>query len=92
VSGARESLKLLGALTDQGETFFVECESNFNSKVTIHFLQALQQEFGEKLAVILDHATYFTAIVIQGRIHENPALKPLGVNKRYRGWLRPRQN
>jgi hypothetical protein len=65
VSGARESLKLLGALTDQGETFFVECESNFNSEVTIQLLQALQQEFGEKIAVVLDHATYFTANAVK---------------------------
>ena len=61
MSDARESLKLLGALTDEGETFFIECKSNFTSRVTIQFLQALQQEFGEKIAVVLDHATYFTA-------------------------------
>ena len=48
VSSARESPKLLGTLTDEGETFFVEYESNFTSEVTIQFLQALQQEFGEK--------------------------------------------
>lgn len=65
VSGAWESLKLLGALTDQGETFFVEYKSNFKSGVTIQFLQALQQEFGEKIAVVLDNAPYFTANAVK---------------------------
>jgi hypothetical protein len=33
VSGAWDSMKLLGALTDQGETTFFECESNFTVKL-----------------------------------------------------------
>jgi transposase len=65
VSGAWNSVKLLGALTDQGETTFFECESNFTSEVTIHLLQALQQEFGEKIAVVLDNASYFTANAVK---------------------------
>ena len=65
VSGAWNSVKLLGALTDQGETTFFECESNFTSEVTIHLLQALQQEFGEKIAVVLDNASSFTANAVK---------------------------
>ena len=65
VSGAWDSVKLLGALTDQGETTFFECESNFTSDVTIHLLQALQQEFGEKIAVVLDNASYFTVNAVK---------------------------
>lgn len=64
-SGAWESVKLLGALTDHGETQFFECESNFTGEVTIHLLQALQQEFGEKIAVVLDNASYFTANAVK---------------------------
>jgi hypothetical protein len=31
VLGARESLKSLGVLTDEGETFFAKCESSFSA-------------------------------------------------------------
>ena len=70
VSGAWDSVKLLGALTDQGETRFFECESNFTSEVTIHLLQALQQEFGEKIAVVLDNASYFTANAVKDFVED----------------------
>jgi hypothetical protein len=72
VSGAWESVKLLGALTDRGETRFFDCESNFTAEVTIHLLQALQQEFGEKIAVVLDNASYFTANAVTDFAEETP--------------------
>ena len=65
VSGTRENLKLLDALTNHGETLFLECESNLTSRVAIHFLEALQQKFGEKITVVLDHTTCFTATVVK---------------------------
>ena len=72
MSGAWESLKLLGALTDRGETVFLECESNFTSTVTIHLLRALQDEFGEKIAVVLDNAPYFTAAAVKHFVANTP--------------------
>ena len=61
VTGAWDSIKLLGAVSDSGETFFLPCAENFNSDTTIRLLDALQTEFGEKICVVLDNASYFTA-------------------------------
>ena len=61
VTGAWDSIKLLGAVSDSGETFFLPCAENFNSDTTIRLLDALQTRFGEKLCVVLDNASYFTA-------------------------------
>jgi hypothetical protein len=65
VSGAWESLKLLGGITDDGETFYLPCEDNFTSDLTVRLLDALQTEFGEKLCVVLDNAPYFAANKVQ---------------------------
>lgn len=54
---AYESVRLLGAITDEGETFFTEVADSFNSDVTVQLLQAFQTEFGEKIHVVLDNAT-----------------------------------
>jgi transposase len=56
-----EGVKLLGALTETGETFVTEVAESFTSEVTIRFLRALQAEFGEHLHLILDNATYFSS-------------------------------
>jgi len=72
VKGKWESLKLLGATTDTGETFFLPCEVNFNSETTIRLLDALQAEFGEKLCVVLDNASYFTANAVKECVAETP--------------------
>lgn len=56
-----DGVKLLGALTEDGETFITEVADSFESGVTIRFLQALQTEFGDHLHVILDNATYFAS-------------------------------
>lgn len=56
-----EGVKLLGALSENGETFVTPVEDSFRSDVTIRFLRALQIEFGEQIHVILDNATYFTS-------------------------------
>lgn len=54
-----ERVRLLGPITEDGETFFTEVADSFNSDVTIRLLQALQYKFGEKIHVILDNTTYF---------------------------------
>jgi hypothetical protein len=56
-----EGVKLLGALSENGETFFTPVADSFTSEVTIRFLKALQAQFGECVHVVLDNATYFTS-------------------------------
>ena len=72
VTGAWDSIKLLGAVSDQGETFFLPCEENFNSDTTIRLLDALQTEFGEKICVVLDNASYFTAKKVKKFVEDTP--------------------
>jgi len=72
VTGAWDSIKLLGAVSDTGETFFLPCEENFNSDTTIRFLDALQTEFSEKICVVLDNASYFTANAVQEFVEDTP--------------------
>lgn len=60
------NLKLLGGITDEGETFYPPCEDNFTSCLTVRLLDAFQTEFGEKLCVVLGNAPYFAA----NRVHE----------------------
>lgn len=59
VSGGRASINLLGAITDDGDRFVSFVTGRFTGEVAKHFLRALQQEFGEKLAIVLDNAPYF---------------------------------
>jgi transposase len=61
VSASREGLNFLGALTETGETLFLECNGSFTKEVTVRFLQTLQANFGEELVVVLDQGSYFTA-------------------------------
>lgn len=56
-----EGVKLLGAVSEDGETFFTEVADSFTSEVTVRFLQALQDEFGDHIHIILDNATYFAS-------------------------------
>ena len=72
VTGAWESIKLLGAVSDTGESFFLPCEENFTSDTTIRLLDALQTEFGEKICVVLDNASYFTANAVHEFVEETP--------------------
>ena len=72
VTGAWDSIKLLGAVSDSGETFFVSCEENFTSDTTIRLLDALQTEFGENICVVLDNASYFTANAVHEFVEDTP--------------------
>ncbi len=58
-----DNIKLLGAVSDTDETFFLPCEENFNSDTTIRLLDALQTEFGEKICKVNGsfHEDLFTA-------------------------------
>ena len=54
------------------EQFFLPCEENFNNDTTIRLLDALQTEFGEKICVVLDNASYFTANAVHEFVEETP--------------------
>lgn len=56
-----DAIKLLGAVSEDGETVFTEVFGRFTSDVTVHFLRALQEELGEHLHVVLDNAAYFAS-------------------------------
>lgn len=61
VSGVRDKMNMLGAVTDDGERFIALTPDQFNAEVAKHFLRAIQHEFGKKLAIVLDNASYFIA-------------------------------
>lgn len=69
-----EGVKLLGAVSEDDETFVTPVEDSFTSDVTIRFLRALQTEFGEQIHVILDNATYFTSNQVTEFV-ENSAIR-----------------
>jgi len=52
-------VKLLSAVSDEQKFFAIEVVDRFTSDVTIRFLRALQDEFGEKIHVPPDNASYF---------------------------------
>jgi len=84
VSASRDGINFLGGLTEDGETLFLECSGSFNKETTIRFLQALQARFGEKLLVVLDKGSYFTAKKVK-QFAENSKLEllylPTGMTK-----------
>jgi len=72
MTGKWDSIKLLGAVSDAGETFFLPREEKFNSDTTIRLLDSLQTEFGEKICVVLDNVSYFTANAVQEFVKDTP--------------------
>ena len=54
-------MTVLGAVTDDGESFYCWTEENLNRFHGIRLLEALTDEFGEELVVFLDRAGYFYA-------------------------------
>ena len=65
VSASREGVNLLGAVTEYGETTVLECGGSFTGKGDDPLSGASQAEFGEKLVVLPDQATYFTAAAVK---------------------------
>jgi hypothetical protein len=72
VTGAWDTIKLFGEVSDSGETFFLPCAENFNSDTTIRLLDTIQTEFSEKICVVLDNASYFTANAVQEFVEDTP--------------------
>ena len=52
-------------MSDDRELFATEVVDRFTSEITIRFLRALQDEFGEKIHVLLDNASYFKSQQVQ---------------------------
>jgi hypothetical protein len=52
---------VLGAVTDDGDSFYCWSEASLTRHHGIRLLEALQEAFGEELVVFLDRAGYFYA-------------------------------
>ena len=52
---------MLGAVTDDGDSFYCWTEENLTRNHGIRLLDALAEKFGEELVVFLDRARYFYA-------------------------------
>ena len=69
---SRKGVNLLRAVTEYGETTVLECDRSFTSEVAIRFLEHLQAEFEEKLAVLLDQAMSFTVEAMKDVAADEP--------------------
>ena len=56
-----EKVTVLGAVTDDGDSFYCWTEESLTADHGIQLLEALVEEFGEDLVVFLDRARYFYA-------------------------------
>lgn len=72
MSGVWENLKLLGGITDEGETFYLSCEVNLTSDLTVRLLNVLQIKLGEKLCVVMDNVPHLAANKIQDFAEDTP--------------------
>jgi transposase len=58
-SNAWEKVTVLGAVTDDGDSFYCWTEDDLETQHGIWLLEALKHRFGEELVVFLDRAGYF---------------------------------
>ena len=56
-----EKVTVLGAVTNDGDSFYWWTEESLTADHGIQLLEALVEEFGEELVVFLDRARYFYA-------------------------------
>jgi hypothetical protein len=54
-----KSVTVLGAVTDDGDSFYCWTDESLIRFHRIRLLEALKERFGEELAVFLDRAGYF---------------------------------
>lgn len=64
LSGQRDWTCVLGAVTEDGESFFVHVPEYITAAHAKHFILALCKEFRDDLLVVLDGASYFTAAAV----------------------------
>jgi transposase len=55
VGGTRQKLSMIATVTNQGKTRWMIIDESFNSDKLIEFLQALIQDAGKKVFLILDN-------------------------------------
>ena len=65
LSGVRDWTCLLGAVTEDGRTFFSRFTEYVTAEHAKHFILALCYEFKDDLIVVLDGASYFRASEVQ---------------------------
>lgn len=58
---ARTKVTTLGAITHDGESLYLSTEEYLTADHAIQLVGALRREFGDKLVVLLDQASYFYA-------------------------------
>jgi len=63
-------VKLLGAVSDERDFLATEISDCFTSDATIRFFRVLQDEFGEKIHVLLDNASYFKSRQVRDFVEE----------------------
>ena len=56
-SNSWDKVTVLGAVTDDGDSFYCWTEENLTSQQGIWLLGALQERFGEELVVFLDRSS-----------------------------------
>jgi len=61
ISGLRDWTCLLGAVTEDGRSFFSRFTEYVTAEHAKHFILALYHEFEEDLIIVLDGASYFRA-------------------------------
>lgn len=61
VSSSRKKVTVLKAVTHEGDSFHCWTDENLTAEHGIRLVRALQAEFGEKLVIFLDRASYFYA-------------------------------
>ena len=61
VTNSWDKVTVLGAITDDGDSFYCWTEETLTADHGIRLLEALREEFGEDLVVFLDRAGYFYA-------------------------------
>ena len=65
LSGLRDWTCLLGAVTEDGRTFFSRFSEYVTAEHAKHFILALCNEFKDDLIVVLDGASYFRAAEVR---------------------------
>lgn len=75
VTTSWDKVTVLGAVTNEGESFYCWTEENLTRHHGIHFLKALLDEFGENLVVFLDRAGYFFANDVREFVSDSTELE-----------------
>jgi len=61
VSGSRKGVTVLGAVSNEFESFYTWSEETLTADHGVRLLRAIAEELGEKVIVLLDRALYFYA-------------------------------